>query len=171
MQRVEQSWPSDDTEAFDRLTLQQGFSYAYTPHVMMDWVTDVPNLNGRSVSLPFRFLVAMQGAVGIGANLNHWTNEDFALAKQMIQYYRSIRETVQNGALYRLALATRENFSATQYVSSDRSQSVVFAYLRSRQFGRLSLPLLLRGLEDGASYRVTQVNGKPAPPLQCVQNL
>jgi alpha-galactosidase len=166
LQRVEQIWPSDDTEAFDRLTIQQGFSYAYTPHVMMDWVTDVPNFNGRSVSLAFRFLVAMQGSVGIGSNLNHWSEQDFALAKQMILYYKSIRETVQNGALYRLASPLLGNLTVNQYVSPDKSQSVVFAFLHSQQFGRKPSPLLLHDLDEKAGYRVTQLDGKTSfnPP-------
>jgi len=160
MRYVEQFWPSDDTEAFDRLTIQQGFTYAYTPHVMVDWVTDVPNFNGRSVPLQFRFLVAMEGAMGIGANLNRWSDEDMALARQMIQYYKSIRETVQNGELYRLALPTAGNLSASQYVSPDKSQTVLFAFLHSQQFGRSLPPVLLRGLDENATYAVTQVIGK-----------
>ncbi len=160
MQRAEQVWPSDDTEAFDRLTIQHGFTYAYTPHVMMDWVTDVPNFNGRSVSLQFRFLAAMQGSLGIGANLNHWTPDDITLAKQMIAYYKSIREIVQNGSLYRLASPTQGSFSANQYVAPDKSQSVVFAFLHSQQFGRMVSPLLLRGLDEKGIYSVSRNDGK-----------
>ena len=69
---------------------------------MSAWVTDVPNMNGRSTPLQFRFLVAMQGALGIGANLNKWTDEDSALAIRMIAAYKRIRNTVQLGNLYRL---------------------------------------------------------------------
>jgi alpha-galactosidase len=160
LQRVEQVWPSDDTEAFDRLTIQQGFTYAYTPHIMVDWVTDVPNFNGRSVPLQYRFLAAMQGSLGIGVNLNRWTTEEFTLAKAMIAYYKSINATVQNGSLYRLALATQGNFSANQYVSPDKSQSVVFAFLHSQQFGRMVSPLLLRGLDENGIYSLSRIDGK-----------
>jgi alpha-galactosidase len=163
LRRAEQVWPSDNTEAFDRLTIQQGFTYAYTPHIMMDWVTDVPNFNGRSVPLQFRFLVAMQGSLGIGADLNRWKQEDFALAKQMLSYYKSIRETVQNGALYRLALPTAGNFMASEYVSADKSQVVLFAFLHSQQFGRSLPPLLLRGLDEKANYTLARLDAKPQP--------
>ncbi len=159
--RVEQIWTSDNTEALDRLTIQQGFTYAYTPHVMMDWVTDVPGFNGRSVPLRFRFLTAMQGSLGIGTNLNRWAPEDFTLAKQMLAYYKSIRETVQNGSLYRLASPMKDSFSANQYVSPDKKQSVLFAFLHSQQFRRTLPPLLLHGLDEKAVYSVTQVDGKP----------
>ncbi len=163
LRRAEQVWSSDNTEAFDRLTIQQGFTYAYTPHIMMDWVTDVPNFNGRSVPLQFRFLVAMQGSLGIGANLNRWQTEDFALAKHMISVYKSIRETVQNGALYRLALPTAGNFIASEYVSEDQSQVVLFAFSHSQQFGRSVPPVLLRGLDERAIYTLARLDAKPQP--------
>ena len=81
---VDEVWTSDNTEAFDRLRIQEGFTQAYAPKVMSAWVTDVPNMNGRSTPLKFRFLVAMQGALGIGANLNKWTPEEFAFATRMV---------------------------------------------------------------------------------------
>ena len=67
LQRVDEVWTSDNTDAFDRLRIQEGFTQAYAPKIMSAWVTDVPNMNGRSTPLAFRFLVAMQGALGIGA--------------------------------------------------------------------------------------------------------
>jgi len=39
-------------------------------------------MNGRSTSLEFRFLSSMQGSLGIGANLNKWTPEDFCGSKE-----------------------------------------------------------------------------------------
>ena len=60
------------------------------------------NMNGRSTPLQYRFLVAMQGALGIGANLNHWTDADQSLTTKMISTYKRIRSTIQTGNLYRL---------------------------------------------------------------------
>jgi len=94
LHRVDEVWTSDNTEAFDRLRIQEGFSQAYAPRVMSAWVTDVPNMNGRSTPLQFRFLVAMQGALGVGANLNRWSDQDAALATRMIALYKRIRGTV-----------------------------------------------------------------------------
>src|SRR5437660_2289322 len=52
--------------------------------------------SGRSILLQYRFLVAMQGALGIGANLNRWSPEDSALAAKMITLYKHIRPTVRS---------------------------------------------------------------------------
>ncbi len=154
LRRVDEVWTSDNTEAFDRLRIQEGFSQAYAPKIMSAWVTDVPNMNGRSTPLKYRFLVAMQGALGIGANLNKWTAEDSALATQMVAYYKKIRGTVQEGGLYRLMSPREGEITANQYVSRDGKQSVVFAFLHSQQYSQPAPALRLRGLDSKALYRV-----------------
>src|SRR3954451_2414888 len=131
LQRVDEVWPSDNTDAFDRLRVQEGFTQAYAPKIMSAWVTDVPNMNGRSTPLKFRFLVAMQGALGIGANLNKWQPADFTLATEMVTLYKRIRATVQTGNLYRLSSPRSNDLTANEYVSSDGKQAVLFAFRHS----------------------------------------
>jgi alpha-galactosidase len=162
---TDEVWPSDNTDPFDRLLIQNGFTYAYTPAVMMAWVTDSPNwFNGRSTSLTYRFLSAMQGSLGIGANLTKWTPEDFATAKQLISDYKLVRPVVQQGVLYRLiSPADGSNLSATESVSPDRSFAVAFAFLHSEQF-RLPVPSIrLQGLNPDAIYTVRGIGGKLSP--------
>ena len=154
MRRSDQVWPSDNTDALDRLSIQSGFSEAYTPHVMIAWVTDAPDwLHERATPLKFRFEVAMSGALALGADLNKFTDEDNALATKMIAFYKRIRATVQNGKLYRLR-PLDSDFSAIEYASEDAHEVVLFAYLHSQRFGRNVLPLYLQGLNPAAIYRV-----------------
>jgi alpha-galactosidase len=164
--RVDEVWTSDNTDAFDRLRIQEGLSLAYPPQVMMDWVTDVPNINGRTTPLKFRFLVAMQGAFGIGSNLNRWTDQDFDLARQMIAYYKSIRETVQLGNLYRLLSPREGEVTANEYVSRDAKHAVVFAFLHSQQFLYPPPTVYLRGLDPAAVYQVKRIDGKLTDPQE-----
>jgi alpha-galactosidase len=91
---VDEVWPSDNTEAFDRLRIQEGFSEAYAAKFMSAWVTDVPNTNGRSTPLQYRFLVAMQGALGIGANLNKWSAEDTQVGTRMVAQHGAVRRSL-----------------------------------------------------------------------------
>ncbi len=160
LRRVDQVWTSDNTEAYDRLRIQEGFSYAYTTKVMMAWVTDVPNMNGRSTPLKYRFLVAMQGSLGIGSNLNKFSQEDFALSTKMVEFYKSIRRTVQEGKLYRLFSPREGDLTANQYVSEDGKQAVVFAFLHSQQYGRPAPLVYLKGLDPAATYRVRAIDEK-----------
>lgn len=160
MSRVEQVWTSDNTEAFDRLRIQEGFSYAYAPQVMMAWVTDVPNFNGRSTPLQYRFLVAMMGSLGIGSNLNKFSAADGETATRMIAYYKTIRNTVQRGRLYRLFSPREGDLTANQYTATDGSQIVLFAFLHSQQFGRPAPTIRLRALDEKAVYRVKTIDDK-----------
>ena len=160
LRRVDEVWTSDNTEAFDRLRIQEGFTQAYAPKVMSAWVTDVPNMNGRSTPLEFRFLAAMQGALGVGANLNRWSEQDFALATKMIALYKRIRATVQTGDLYRLASPRTNDVSVNEYVSADGRQAVVFAFRHSQQYNTPTPVIYRRGLADRAVYRLESVDGK-----------
>ena len=132
---------------------------------MMAWVTDSPHWhNHRATTLTYRLLSSMQGSLGIGANLNHWTAEDFATAKRLIAAYHSVQRTIVRGELYRL-ISPRDGseFSATESVSNDKSQAVVFAFTHSTQQGR-GLPLLqLQGLDAEAEYKLNWIEGKPQP--------
>jgi alpha-galactosidase len=161
---TDEVWTSDNTDPFDRLSMQDGFTYAYTPQIMMAWVTDSPHWlnNKRSTSLAYRMLSSMQGSLGIGANLNNWTAEDFATAKRLIAAYHSVQQTIVRGDLYRL-ISPRDGseFSATQTVSADKNQSVVFAFANATQEGR-GFPLLqLQGLDPAAEYKLSWIEGKP----------
>jgi alpha-galactosidase len=159
---TDEVWPSDNTDPFDRLSMQDGFSYAYPPQIMMAWVTDSPHwLNGRSTSLAYRMLSSMQGSLGIGANLNRWTAEDFATAKRLIAAYHAVQPTIVQGDLYRL-LSPRDGseMSATESVSRDKNQAVVFAFTHSTQEGHGFPLLLLQGLDPDAEYQLTFIEGK-----------
>jgi alpha-galactosidase len=166
LSRVEEVWTSDNTDAFDRLRIQEGFSYAHTPKIMMDWVTDVPNYNGRTTPLQYRFLAAMTGSLGIGGNLNKWSSADMTLAARMVELYKSIRKTVQEGLLYRLFSPQSGGFSASEYVAEDGRQAVVFAFSSAQHYGYPPPTVRLSGLDEKATYRIRPIDNKLVEQLQ-----
>jgi alpha-galactosidase len=159
---TDEVWPSDNTDAFDRLRIQHGFTQAYTPGIMMAWVTDSPTwVNQRPLSLEYRFLSAMQGSLGVGANLTKFTSAEMETSRKMIEAYKSIRETVQRGDLYRLAAPTDgSEISVTESVATDKHQAALFAFLHSSTelypFPRLHL----RGLDPETLYTLRAISGK-----------
>jgi alpha-galactosidase len=165
MRLTDQVWTSDNTDPFDRLLIQDGFSRAYAPAIMMAWVTDAPNfVNRRVTSLEYRFLSSMQGSLGIGANLNHWKAEDFDTAKRLVAGYKTIRMTVQQGDLYRLVSPQRGSArSATLSVSADRRQAVLFAFLHSSGMRAPQPRVQLRGLDPEKVYALRALSGAVAP--------
>jgi alpha-galactosidase len=169
MRRTDEVWPSDNTDALDRLTLQDGFTHAYTPGIMMAWVTDVPSgADGRTVPLKYRFMVAMNGSLGLGGNLNKYTPEEMQATTGFVTYYKRIRTTVQRGALYRLVAPEGSEYSANEYVSTDGQQAVLFAFLHSQQFGTPYPTLYLRGLDEKAMYKVEAIDAAQLAPMERV---
>ena len=164
LRHTDEAWPSDNTDPFDRLSIQDGFTYAYSPGLMMAWVTDSPNwMNNRSTSLDYRFLSSMQGSLGIGANLNKWTPEDFVTAKKLVAQYKDVKATIQEGDLYRLISPSGgSEYSATESVARDGHEIAVFAFLHSSQQRDPYPRLYLRGLDPDAVYSIHSQVGKLA---------
>jgi alpha-galactosidase len=158
---TDEVWPSDNTDPFDRLRIQDGFTYAYSPGLMMAWVTESPNWSNNGVrTVAYRFLSSMQGSLGVGADLNKWTPAEFETAKQMIAAYKQARETVQHGSLYRL-ISPRDGseVSVTESVAINKKQGVLFTFLHSSQMGYPFPRVYLRGLDPKMTYRVTPIAG------------
>ncbi|WP_054028181.1 alpha-galactosidase [Bacillus sp. FJAT-28004] len=155
---ADQAWISDNTDARDRLAIQEGFSYAYSPSVMMCWVTESPNgFNGRSLSLSYRFHSSMMGGLGIGADIGQWSDAEMEEASHYVELYKEIRHIILEGNLYRLEPLGRSNVAAYQYVSRDGAEAVVFTFLQSQYFGSEERRIRLRGLEADALYE-TRLN-------------
>lgn len=154
--RTDQAWTSDNTDAVDRLGIQQGFSQVYPARVMSAWVTDVPNqLTRLSVPLRFRFHAAMAGLLGLGGDLTRWSEEELAEAAALVARYKEIRHLVQHGDQYRIGDPYGEGASAVQYVAADGGEAVVLVFRASPRHGSPRVPLRLRGLPSGARFRDT----------------
>ena len=120
-------WPSDNTAPLDRLSIQDGFLLAHAPHLMSSWVTDAPGIfDPRPRSLRFRFVLAMAGVLGIGADLSKWTVAQRAEARELVAKYKEIRAIVHTGEVYRLP-------DAVQYVTP--AAIVVLAWNTGRLTG------------------------------------
>jgi alpha-galactosidase len=85
-------------------------------------------------------------------------------AKDLVGFYKTIRPTVQQGLQYRLIAPSRpaapSERAATEYVSADGTQTVVFAYLHSQNFGDPYPLVRLEGLDPKASYRLRPLDPK-----------
>lgn len=102
--RTAQFWVSDNTDPFDRLFIQEGYTLMYAPMMMSCWVTDTPadgRRRGRA-DWRYKFHAAMCGTLGVGADISKLSDEEMALFTAEIARYKTWRHVVQNGDLYRL---------------------------------------------------------------------
>ena len=153
---TDQAWASDNTDPYDRLFIQEGFSMAYPARVMMCWVADPGKwVRGREASITYRFHSSMMGSLGIGVDLTRWSEREMREASKLVEKYKQVRDIIQQGDLYRLLSPRAGDTTAVQYVSRDRSRSVLFVLRHSHQWPEPVPTIYPRGLEPGRVYRTT----------------
>lgn len=151
--RTDQVWVSDNTDAVDRLRIQEGFSLAYPARCMEAWVTHRHNhQTGRELPLGLRFEVAMRGALGIGSSLNELDADELAEYAAYIAFYKRIRPIVQTGWLYRLERLEEFGASVIQYVRPDGREAVFSVAVQAHQVGTQRPAAPLKGLHAEATY-------------------
>ena len=154
-------WTSDNTDAYDRLYIQDAYSRIYPIKAMRAWVTDCPNfLSRRVIPLTFRYHSAMMGSLGVGCNILKFTPEEMELSQKMIRQYKEIRPIIQEGVFYRL-----DNPSANQYFLYEylkENQGVLFAFLPQSKVGHRGTTIRLRGLDEAAVYTLHTREGEIA---------
>ena len=97
-----QIWASDNTDAFCRVTTQQGYSYGYPMSTVTAHVSACPNHQTMRVTpLETRFNVAVFGVFGYECNFCEMNKEELEAVKNQIALYKEWREVLQYGDFYR----------------------------------------------------------------------
>ncbi|HEX3788032.1 MAG TPA: alpha-galactosidase [Pseudonocardiaceae bacterium] len=155
--RTDVLWPSDNTGPLDRLRIQDGFLLAHAPHLLSSWVTDAPGVfDPRARSLRFRFILAMAGVLGIGADLAGWSTDQRAEAADWIARYKEIRTLIHAGKVHRIS-GPDSPTAAIEYVGEDAAEIAVLAWNTGPLTGAPAVPgredrIKLRGLTAGTGY-------------------
>lgn len=158
LQRTDQVWTSDNTDAIDRVPIQEGFSLAYPPRIMESWVThEVNHQTGRRTSLELRFDTAMRGALGIGTSLNKLSQDELNSYSQKISFYKKIRPIVQDGDLHRLE--STEYVSTWLMTAADRRSAVYSTIVTGQPQGIFRAPNRLPGLIPTGMYDAVDETG------------
>lgn len=150
----DQVWTSDNTDGIDRMTIQKGYSMLHPIKTMRAWVTDIAGIN-KPCSLDFRFHIAMQGALGLGGNLEKYSRSELEICRRNVVLYKEIRPLVQFGDLYRILDADRDEVLCNQYVSRDKMQAVLFLSARGTRFFKKKMNLRFAGLAPDRAYAFT----------------
>ncbi len=168
--RTDQVWTSDNTDALDRIHIQEGYSLAYPARLMESWVTHAVNhLTHRLSPLGLRFDVAMRGALGIGSSLNELSDAELAEYASYIAFYKRIRPVVQNGDLYRLQNLSDHGASVIEYCLSDGSEAVYSLAVREHGAGVHRPPAVLKGLKADVMYGAFDRQGAEVLRASCYE--
>ncbi len=155
-------WPSDNTDPLKRVWIQWGYEQFFPTNAIAAHVTRWGNR-----PLKFAFDVAMSARLGMDMDTAHLSAEDKAFARGAIAAYKSIRDVVQLGDLYRLESPYDGARASQMNVAPDKSHAVVFAWQTSD--GSASR-LALQGLDATKRYRVQEINMKAGQTSQIAEN-
>ena len=149
-----QIWGSDDTDAFERVKIQTGYSYGYPQRCVSAHVSSVPNHQTlRITPLETRFDVASFGTLGYECNLCDLDNETLAAIKEQITLYKEWRSTLQMGRFYRGDNIYDGNTASWNVVSADGTRSAAILFQKLAEPNMQSGRLKIHGLCADAKYR------------------
>lgn len=151
-----QIWCSDDTDAVERLAIQEGTALLYPLSCMGAHVSACPNhIVGRSTPFETRGHVALDGTFGYELDITKLSAEEKEKVKKQIELYHRYDHLVREGVYYRIA-SWQENhqYDCWEVAAEDGGEAVVtYVQVLARANVR-SRKIRLRGLDEKAVYRL-----------------
>lgn len=146
-------WPSDNTDALERIFIQWGYSYFFPANTISAHVTSM----GKQ-SLKYRTDVAMMGKMGYDIRVNNFTPQELQFSNDAVKTYKQISDVIWFGDLYRLISPYEENRAILMYVSENKSRAVLFNYFTNTRRKDIFSRVLLQGLDPNKKYRIREIN-------------
>lgn len=122
-----QIWCSDDTDAIERLEIQEGTALIYPLSSIGAHVSDCPNHSvGRVTPFETRGHVALAGTFGYELDITKIPQADRELIPQQTQMYHKYHELIREGDYYRIASYSQNNhYDCYMVVAKDKSEALM----------------------------------------------
>ena len=151
-----QIWCSDDTDAIERLEIQEGTALIYPLCSMGAHVSVCPNHTvGRVTPFTTRGHVALAGTFGYELDITKLPEEERKLIPEQTAMYHKYHELIREGEYYRI-LSYRENHRSDCWaVASEDKNEVLVTYVQVlAQANMPSRKVRLRGFDPAKKYRL-----------------
>jgi alpha-galactosidase len=153
-----QIWPSDDSDAVERLAIQTGTLLAYPLSSFSNHVSASPNHQvERVTSLKMRQDLAMFGPLGYELDLHALSELEKEQIKTQIDYYKQHRDLLTHGHFFQL-LETGENEVCWGVVSEDKKEAIIGFYRILAKANNPSLEYIKIPVLD--KKKLYQINGE-----------
>ena len=134
-----QIWCSDDTDAIERLAIQEGTAMIYPVSTMGAHVSVCPNHTvGRTTPFETRGHVALLGTFGYELDITKLSDEEKDLVKRQVECYHRYNDLIREGDYYRIAsVAENGYYDSWMILSGDRQKALLFyIQVRARANGK-----------------------------------
>ncbi|MDE6607607.1 MAG: alpha-galactosidase [Lachnospiraceae bacterium] len=149
-----QIWCSDDTDAIERLSIQEGTAMIYPLSAMGAHVSDCPNHTvGRTTPFETRGYVALAGTFGYELDVTKIPKEDREQIPEQVRMYHKYNDLVREGEYYRIAsYSVNHEYDCYMVVSEDKKEALVtFVQVLNRPNFK-SRKIKLKGLSEKFDY-------------------
>ena len=149
-----QIWCSDDTDAVERLAIQEGTALIYPVSAMGAHVSVCPNHTvGRVTPFVTRGHVALSGTFGYELDITKLTDEEKAIVKAQTAEYHKYNDLIREGDYYRMESYTEnKDRDSWMIVSKEKDRALVFCVQVLSGANRKSRFLRLKGLDPDRRY-------------------
>ena len=151
-----QIWCSDDTDAVERLEIQEGTALIYPLSAMGAHVSVCPNHSvGRNTPFETRGNVALAGTFGYELDITKLSEEERKLIPEQTKMYHKYNDLVREGDYYRIASCSENKlYDCYMVVAKDASEALVtFVQVRGVPNSK-SRKIKLQGLDAKSSYKL-----------------
>ncbi len=151
-----QIWCSDDTDAIERLAIQEGTALLYPLSTMGAHVSDCPNhVTGRVTPFTTRGHVAMAGTFGYELDITRISREDQKEIEEQVKQYHQFQPLVREGDYFRIASYSENHlYDCWEVVSKDQRQALVTYVQVLARPNYHSRRIRLKGLREDGWYRL-----------------
>lgn len=155
-----QIWCSDDTDAIERLKIQEGTALIYPLSTMGAHVSDCPNHTvGRVTPFETRGIVALAGTFGYELDVTKIPQEDRDMIPQQVAMYHKYNDLIRRGDYYRLASYSQNcKYDCWEVVREDKKEVLVTFVQVLNQANFKSRRIRLKGLDPQKQYCIEGEN-------------
>lgn len=126
-----QIWCSDDTDAVERLAIQEGTSLIYPLSTMGAHVSDCPNHSvGRVTPFETRGHVALAGTFGYELDITKISEEDRKMIPEQVKMYHKYHGLVREGDYYRIASYRENHLYDCWAIAAKDKKEVLMTYVQ-----------------------------------------
>lgn len=156
-----QIWCSDDTDAIERLKIQEGTALIYPLSTMGAHVSDCPNHTvGRVTPFETRGYVALAGTFGYELDVTKISESDREQIPAQVAMYHKYNDLVREGDYYRIAsYAENHYFDCYGVVSKDKKEALYTYVQVLNRPNYHSRRIYLKGLAAEKYYAIEGEDG------------
>ena len=156
-----QIWCSDDTDAIERLKIQEGTAFVYPLSTMGAHVSDCPNhLLHRTVPFETRGHVALAGTFGYELDVTKISREEREMIPAQTAMYHKYNNLVREGDYYRIASYSENHYYDCYGVVSKDKKEALYTFVQVLNRPNFhSRKICFKGLAPDKKYRIEGEDG------------